>query len=200
MKLIKLFETFSTEKMLEKKFLKGEFDNEFRQKLRTHHDFVERVSPSKDFEKEYGITGVAKDWKNPYPLTWEELENFMYIVTPELSERILDDLIQANPELAEVRTIKYSASFLDPVMGIIGGVCSSFNLEDIKNYLSHDHLIWKMPRKAKGNYIMKKDGEVDREYSQKYTQLYKQGYLIGWVTSMKTLDYIISEIKKKESN
>ena len=72
MKLIKLFEEFSTEKMLE------EFDNEFRQKLRTHHEFIDKISPSKDFEKEYGITGV---------LTWKELENFMYIVTPELRER-----------------------------------------------------------------------------------------------------------------
>ncbi len=112
MKLIKLFEAFSLEEKLIAKFRNGELDAEFKKELAKHPDFFERYSPSKEFEEESGITGVSTDWVNPYPLTWQELENFTSIIfrqpaASDIINKIVEDLIEDNPELAMLKKIKY---------------------------------------------------------------------------------------------
>lgn len=199
MKLLKLFESFKIHEELNAKFLRGELDDKFKKAIKNLPDFYPKTSPSKEFEQEYGITGVSKDWNNPYPLTWEELESFVYLTTPQITEKIFDDLIRVNPELKQLKPIANSHQSKYSIALIIGGVCSSFNLGDIKDYLQREHLIYKFPHQANGNYIIKKNGKIDKEYSHKYTFLYKKGYLIGWVPSIETLDYILAEVEKKEN-
>ena len=153
-------------------------------------------SPPKEFEKESNLKGISCDWKIPFNKTAEELEQLSnkFMNDERRTSKIFKEVFKLNPELEIFKNYPFmSEKFMYPKCGIIGGVCSCMNVDDIKDYLDNATSILDGPFEgSKKDYEIKRNGKIDKEYSKLYNVVYKKYGHISWFPSIKTMEKILS--------
>lgn len=212
----KTFESFS-EQLIEAKsapqdaymkhmFLTGDTDGHFRGDLSDNPNYKKRNSPPKELERRLKVENISTEWKNPfvYPgdennnLTFEEIENLNLIFEndKEVILFIFKKMIESNPELKTFEDRR-----VDELRTVIGGVCSSMNADDIKDYLDNSTKIigdtkpYKIDRKSKDDPEYAKLFNIITERVISHNTASNKILLMGWFPSTKTLESIIKQMK-----
>lgn len=186
---------------LKRKLLSKEIDSEFKYTLRKNEQYLKRIFPPQIIEIERNITGVATYWKMPLGLGHMDIENILEIFhDEEIYKFILNELIKLNPKLKIFSNYTFiSQNFGCPIGGVIGGVCSSININDIKDYIDYYPEIIELPKLENNfKYKFNRKGKYDKNYSDIYTEIYHNcgDNPLQWFPSIDTMNFILSKIKK----
>ena len=162
---------------------------------------MKRTSPPKELEKDIHVKNIAHDYNIPYGFTYEELENLTDVLidtnNEDLAKPILDDIISINKQLTELKNISYNINFKHPICGIIGGICSCMNINDIIDYIENATNIDTFPTKENDSYKIKRKNDAvlyTKIYNDVYHVLKKHDSYIGWFPSIHTMEIILKQI------
>lgn len=98
--------------------------------------FFKWEQPARDFEGEYEITGISRQYKMPNDQTEREIAKITKFdkasLNINITRNLLDDLIKLNPELQK---ISYDPNDCSHTSNIIDGITSGFNPNDINYFI-----------------------------------------------------------------
>jgi hypothetical protein len=200
-------ETTSHDADLKRMFLDGETDIYFRGDVELHPSYSKRNSPPKELETRLDVKEISVDWKNPFvsavdhsnDLTWEYIENLRSIFKDdeEVIRFIFKEILGANPELKVFKDYQFN---IVTAGIIIGGVCSSMNVDDIKDFIDNKTKISNDERPFTINRNKKDDPGYAKLYNEVNDKMILRNtdddkMMLGWFPSTKTMESIIKQIK-----
>jgi len=134
--------------------------------------------PSQEIEDNHGIEGISRVYKMPFGFDEEEIENLIgiFMEDTEVIDIIFNELLSLNDELSVFD--KFGKKTV-----IIGGACSRFTVDDIKDYQYNKTEIQDY-NSDKKEYVIKR---IDKFYSDIYSHLTRVGVGLNYFPSIDTL-------------
>jgi len=156
----------------------GKFKDESSGENTIHDIYYPTKYPSQEIEKNHNIEGISKIYNMPFGFDEEKVENLLgiFMEDEEVIDIIFEELLVLNDELSVFSENSKKTT-------VIGGVCSRFSIEDIKDYQDNKTEIQGY-NSDKKEYIIKR---IDKFYSEIYSHLNRVGVGIGYFPSMDTL-------------
>jgi hypothetical protein len=207
MEYLKLFEKFEEEtipgkfhttlKEIEKDFLSGDYEkvSKHLDELRENSEHIPQediyfptVFPSVELEEKVNTGGISKTWKIPFGFDEEHLENLIgiFMIDENITDIVFREVLKMNPDLLMFENIPHKVGDLYTKHAVIGGICSRFNENDIRDFIESKRTIKHIDNDK--NYIFT---DIDGFYGSLFNSVRRKVGNIDYFPSTGTLSKLM---------